>query len=185
MIQNCIPEFLDTGRKCWTLYSGCWTPDAGLWALDSGCWTLDARLSTLDSRRWALYTGHCFTASERWTLFHLPVSEQNQNPVSGSAWLNYWKFFRCESLGTSRSRLFCRCYWFWMAFFRNSILTLSVTLKNNGERNFYCENRITLQAAILDCSEAAIHSHPFSKISPENTGGRVPFLVKLQTDCSE
>ena len=85
MIQNCIPEFLDTGRKCWTLYSGCWTPDAGLWALDSGCWTLDARLSTLDSRRWALYTGHCFTASERWTLFHLPVSEQNQNPVSGSA----------------------------------------------------------------------------------------------------
>ena len=75
MIQNCIPEFLDTGRKRWTLYSGCWTPDAGLWTLDSGCWTLDARLSTLDSRRWTLdaglytldtaslfqNTGHCFT----------------------------------------------------------------------------------------------------------------------------
>ena len=46
-------------------------------------------------------------------------------------------------------------------------------------------NRITLQAAILDCSEAAVHSHPFLKISPENTGGRVLFLVKLETDCSE
>ena len=50
---------------------------------------------------------------------------------------------------------------------------------------FIVRNRITLQAAILDCSEAAVHSHPFSKISPGNTGGRVLFLVKLQTDCSE
>ena len=50
---------------------------------------------------------------------------------------------------------------------------------------FIVRNRITLQAAILDCSEAAVHSHPFSKISPENTGGRVLLLVKLQTDCSE
>ena len=46
-------------------------------------------------------------------------------------------------------------------------------------------NRITLQAAILDCSEAAVHSNPFSKISPENTGGRALLLVKLQTDYSE
>ena len=50
---------------------------------------------------------------------------------------------------------------------------------------FIVRNRITLQAAILDCSEAAVHSHPFSEISPENTGGRVLLLVKLQTDCSE
>ena len=50
---------------------------------------------------------------------------------------------------------------------------------------FIVRNRITLQAAILDCSEAAVHSHPFSKISPGNTGGRVLLLVKLQTDCSE
>ena len=46
-------------------------------------------------------------------------------------------------------------------------------------------NQITLQAAILDCSEAAVYSHPFSKTSPENTGGRVFLFVKLQTDCSE
>ena len=50
---------------------------------------------------------------------------------------------------------------------------------------FIVENQITLQAAILDCSEAAVHSHPFSKISPENTGGRVLLLNKLQTDCSD
>ena len=58
MIQNCIPEFLDTGRKRWTLYSGCWTPDAGLWTLDSRRWTLDAGLSTLGSIHWTLL--HCF-----------------------------------------------------------------------------------------------------------------------------
>ena len=50
---------------------------------------------------------------------------------------------------------------------------------------YIVRNRITLQAAILDCSEAAVHSHSFSKIYPENTGGRVPLLVKSQTDCSE
>ena len=43
-------------------------------------------------------------------------------------------------------------------------------------------NRIALQAAIMDCSEAAVRNHPFSKISLKNTGGRVLLLVKLQTD---
>ena len=42
-------------------------------------------------------------------------------------------------------------------------------------------NRITLQAAFLDCSEAAVHSHPFSKVSPENSSSGVPLLVKLLT----
>ena len=45
--------------------------------------------------------------------------------------------------------------------------------------------QITLQAAISHCSQAAVHSHPFKKISPENLGVRVLLLVKLQTDCSE
>ena len=44
---------------------------------------------------------------------------------------------------------------------------------------FIVRDQITLQAAILDCSEAAIHSHPFPKISPGNTDGRVILLVKL------
>ena len=30
---------------------------------------------------------------------------------------------------------------------------------------FIVRNRITLQAAILDCAETAVHSHPFLKIS--------------------
>ena len=45
-----IPEFLDSGRKSWTL-------DSGLWTLDAGLWTLDAELSTLDSGRWTLDCG--------------------------------------------------------------------------------------------------------------------------------
>ena len=69
-----------------------------------------------------------------------------------------------------------------MAIFRNSILTFSV---NSAKRNFIVRNQITLQVAILGCSEAAVRSHPFSKILPENTSGRVLLLVKLQTDCSE
>ena len=43
---------------------------------------------------------------------------------------------------------------------------------------FIVRNRITLQAAVLDCSEEAAHSNQFSKISPENTGSRVLLLVK-------
>ena len=50
---------------------------------------------------------------------------------------------------------------------------------------FIVRNRISLQAGILDCSRAAVHIHPFSKIYPENTGCRALPLVKLLTDCSE
>ena len=50
---------------------------------------------------------------------------------------------------------------------------------------FIVRNRITLQAAVLDCSEVTVHSHPFLKISPENTGSRILLLVKLETDCSK
>ena len=56
-----ITEFLDSGRKSWTLDFGLWTLDAGLWkhdpgrwTLDSGRWALDAELWTLDSGRWTL-----------------------------------------------------------------------------------------------------------------------------------
>ena len=93
-----IPEFLDSGRKCWTLDSGRWTLDPGIWTLHHGLWTLGATL-------WSLGSGH-------W-IVSLFVSEENQNPVSDSAWLYYWKFFGCESLRTSWSRLFCRNYRFW------------------------------------------------------------------------
>ena len=44
-----IPEFLDTGRKTWTLDSGRWTLDAGSLMLDSRRWTLDFGHWTLDS----------------------------------------------------------------------------------------------------------------------------------------
>ena len=44
-----ILEFLDSGRKNWTLDSGLWTLDAGLWTLDSERWTLDTGLWKLDA----------------------------------------------------------------------------------------------------------------------------------------
>ena len=50
---------------------------------------------------------------------------------------------------------------------------------------FIVRDRISLQAFILDCSVAAVRSHLFSKIFPENTGGKVLLLVKLLIDCSE
>ena len=31
----------------------------------------------------------------------------------------------------------------------------------------------------LDCAEVAVHSHPFSEIPPENTGGRVLFFGQI------
>ena len=65
-----IPEFLDSGRKSWTLDSECWTLDAALWTLESGRWNLEAGLWTLDSGPWTL----SFT-----------VVEQNQNSVSDFA----------------------------------------------------------------------------------------------------
>ena len=78
----------------------------GLWTLDSVCWTLDPGCSVLNTGLWTLHfglSGHL--------LLLLTCSEQNQNPISDSVWLNYWKFFVCESLRTSRLfwlRLFCR-----------------------------------------------------------------------------
>ena len=167
-VWSCIigkPEFLDSGRKSWTLDSGRWildsgrwileagpwTLDAGLWTLDSGLWTLDserwtleagpwtldAGLWTLDSEPWKLDYGHWtldagrwMLSSGRWTLeswrwtlssghwiLSLTVLEQNQQPVSDSAWLNYWKFFQCESLRASWSHLLYRDYRFWLGYF--------------------------------------------------------------------
>ena len=39
-----IPEFLDSGRKSWTVDSRRWTLDSGLWTQDAGLWTLDSGL---------------------------------------------------------------------------------------------------------------------------------------------
>ena len=70
----------------WTLDSEPWTGDTWSWMLESGLWTSDAglgtRIWTLNATLWTLDSGH-------WTL-SLTVSEQNQNPVSDSAWLSYW-----------------------------------------------------------------------------------------------
>ena len=63
-----IPEFLDSGRKSWTMDSGLWTLDAGLWTLDAGLWTLDAGLWTLDAGHWTLEAGLRTLNARLWTL---------------------------------------------------------------------------------------------------------------------
>ena len=69
-----------------------------------------------------------------------------------------------------------------MAYFKNFVLMFhKIMLKEI----FIVRNPITSQAAILGCSEATVHNHPFSKIFPENNGDGVLLLVKLQTGCSE
>ena len=124
-VLGLLTQVLDAGfwtlnAGLWTLNSGWWALDTGLWTLDSGPWTLNPGCYTLDAGLWTLdtvsehcFTVYCFTVSEHWTLFHLTVSEQDQNPVFDSAWLNYWKYFGYESRRISWSRSFCRDYWFW------------------------------------------------------------------------
>ena len=135
-IPGLLTQVLDA--ELWKLDSGHWTLDAGLrtldselWTLDSGCWTLDAGRWTLDSELWTLDSGRWTLGFRRCTLdaihfgrwalatgrLSLTVLEQNQKPVSDSAWLNYWKLFGFESLRTSWSRLFCRDYRFWRGYF--------------------------------------------------------------------
>ena len=153
---------LDAKVRRWTLDAGLWALDPGLWTLDSGRWTL-----ALKSRRWTLDPGLWTLDTGLWTL-SLTFAEQNQNPVSDFAWLNYWKFFGYESLRSSWSRLFCRDCRFWRGHF--SKFCINVKCYVIPKESFIVRNRITLQAAMLDCSEAAVHSHPFSNISAGNTG---------------
>ena len=97
---------------------GLWTQelDAGLWTLGSGRWILDSGLSTLESGRWTFDATLWTLGFGHWTL-PLTVLEQNQKPISAFAWLNYWKFFGCECLRTSWSRLLYRDYRFWLGYF--------------------------------------------------------------------
>ena len=76
-----IPEFLDSGRKCWTLDAGHWTLDSGRWTLHSGRWTLDAGLWTPEAGRWTLDSG-CWTLDAGPWILSLNVLEQKQNLVS-------------------------------------------------------------------------------------------------------
>ena len=123
---------MDSGR--WTLYSGHWTLDARLWTLDAGPWALDSErwmlnpgLWTLDSERWTLDAPFWTLDSELWSLL-LTVVEQDQNPVSYFCLIKLFKTYwvrisrdhghacSVETIGSD------------VAIFRNSMLTLSVTL---------------------------------------------------------
>ena len=155
-----MPEFLYSGRKCWTL-------DSGSWILDSGRRTLDATLRMLGS-------GH-------WTL-SLTVLEQNQRSVTDSSWLNYWKFFGCKSLRTSWSRLFCRNYRFRRGYFQKFYIYVKCyVIKERWKKSLLWPIKLhykQLSWNVQKQPSTAIHLLKFH-------GSRVLLLIKLQTDCSE
>ena len=107
-------EFLDSGRKSWTLDSGCWTLNAGLWMLDSGQWTLDSgfwmldsglwtlvpRLWTLNARRWMLDIG-CYTLDVGlWTLD--TIIDFFRTKSEGSYWFCLIKLLKILWAGISK-----------------------------------------------------------------------------------
>ena len=51
----------------------------------------------------------------------------------------------------------------------------------NTKRNVYCEKLNYITSSYLGLLRSSFLSHPFLKICPENTGGRVLLLVKIQT----
>ena len=133
-----IPEFPDSGRKSWTLdaelwtlNSGRWTLDAGLWMLDPGRWTLDTGPWALDSGLWTLDSGRWTLDSGRWALYPVSVTDCCRTESEPSFWSCLTKLLKILSMRISEDhRLACSvetvgCD---LAIFRNSILTLSVTL---------------------------------------------------------
>ena len=65
------------------------------------------------------------------------------------------------------------------SFFRSNyrlVVQSSYYILNDSTKNVF------LEIFRSDCLEAAVHRHTFSKISPENTGGRALLSVKLQSD---
>ena len=153
-------EFLDSGRKCWTLDSGRWTLYPGLWTLGDTLWTLGS--------------GHWTPSST--------VSEQNQKSVSDSVWLNYWTFFGCKSLRTSWSRLLCRDYRFWRGYFQKFYINVKCyDIKECRKKSLLWEIELHYKQLSWTIQKQPSTGINFRKF----LGGRVLLLVKLQTDCSE
>ena len=68
-----------------------------------------------------------------------------------------------------------------VAILRNSKLMLNVMFSNNAERSFYCEKLNYIISSYLGLFRSSHPQPSIFKIFPENTGGRVLLLVKLQT----
>ena len=100
-------------QHCYLAYQNSWTLDASdgrstrntrlgaldsLWTLDSGCFNLDSWCYTFNAGLWTLDTVvDCFRIESE--------------PSFWFCLIKLLKLFRCESLRTLWSRLFCRDYW--------------------------------------------------------------------------
>ena len=116
---------LDTGL--WTLDSGLWTLDHGRWTLNVGRWSLDAGLWTLNAGLWTLHSGLWTLDSELWSLL-LTVVEQDQNPVSYFCLIKLFKTYWVRISRDHGHACSVEIIGSDVAIFRNSMLTLSVTL---------------------------------------------------------
>ena len=177
-----MPEFLNSGRKSWTLDSGRWILDAGhstlntgRWTLDAGLWTVDAGLWTLDSRCWTLDTGLLTLDAGRWTLdsgrWTLDtVVDCCRTESEHSFWFCLIKLLKILWVLISKDHgLACSVETIGsdVTVFRNSIQRYLLHYKRMRKEIFIVRNRITLQAAILDCSEVAFNRPHFRKFLQE------------------
>ena len=83
-LKKSIQEFLDFGRKCWTLSSGRWT-------LGTELWTLDATFWTLGSGHWTLFQNtvfHCFRTLGTVSLDHFRIE------LESSLWFHLIKLLK-------------------------------------------------------------------------------------------
>ena len=143
--------------------------DARLWTLDSGRWTLDAGLWTLDPRRWTLDAGRWTVDVERYTLnAGLWALDTIVDCFRTNSEVHFWfcliKLLKIlwvrphghacsiETIGSDEAIFTEILRWnFWEVS----------RYKRMPKQIFTVRNRVTLQAAIMECSEAAVLSHPF------------------------
>ena len=119
---NGIPEFLDSGRQSWTLDArvGRWTLDSGRWIPGSG--PLD---TVVDCCRIESEPSFWSCLIKLLKILSMQIAKEHGHACS------------VETIG------------FDVAIFRNSILTLSVTLWKNTERNFYCDKSNYITSSYL------------------------------------
>ena len=136
--------------------------DAGLWTLDSGRWTLDAGLSTLDVGRRTVDVERYTLNAGLWALDTIVDCFRTNSEVG--FWFCLIKLLKIlwvrthghacsiETIGSDEAIFTETLRWNFLEVSR---------YKRMPKQIFTVRNRITLQAAIMECSEAAVLSHPF------------------------
>ena len=165
-ITQGIPEKLDSGRMVGTvvlLILDAWTLEAwtlNVWTLEAwtlGLWTIG--LWTLGLWTLGLWTPERLDAwtpgrLDAWT-FGLWTPGRLDASTLDSGCMNSGQLGTWITLRNSKDHAYSiEGISFNVAIFRNSILTLSVTLQKNTERNFYCEKLNYITSSYLRLSRS-------------------------------